>query len=88
MILKGAFKAGQGRCGAVGLELDHVEDQLVGPGQWAHVDLRNGFPGLAGQNTVHYRKDIQGFGLDHHVLQLNAVALKEPQLRTHFSFLA
>ena len=73
----------EGGDGTVGLELDDVQRQLVAPRDRALLDLAHDGPRLRAQHLVADRSHLEGLGVDEHVLQLDPMALEEPQRRAH-----
>lgn len=68
---------GEGFRGSVGLELQHVQRQLVRPGDVSDFDLGGGLPGDRRDELVADGLHIEGFGVDDHELDLDAVRLEQ-----------
>jgi len=61
----------------VGLQLDHVVDELVGPRQVALLDLGDIVAGHREENLVGGGEHVERVGVDDHVLELDPEAFEE-----------
>ena len=64
---------------SVGLQLQYMEDQLVGPRDLAPLELRHGLAGHRLHEPVAHRPDVQLLLVDDHVLDLDAIPVEEAQ---------
>jgi hypothetical protein len=69
----------QARRGPGGLELDHVQRELVGPVDVAVEVVRGARPGRGREQLVADRAHVQAAPIDDHVLQLDAPRLEQAQ---------
>jgi hypothetical protein len=79
VLLERGAEAVKARPGPVGLQLDHVRGQLVGPGDLAHLDLDLDLVATAdgAQELVRDRTHRQRLGIDDRVLDLDAMGLEQ-----------
>ena len=76
-------EARQVRPGTVRLQLDDVQNQLVGPGQLVDLDLGGEGAGHREQDLVGDRPDRERRAIDDHVLQLDPDAFEEAEIMSH-----
>ena len=70
---------GQRKGRAVGFELDHVQDQFIGPAQRPHLDFGHNLARDGGKDLVGDGKHRQAASVHDHVLQLETDGPEEVQ---------